>query len=963
MWKKLLSLNLVLLLLLTLLPAGALAADGTLKDSSGRTELRVRYAQRESWILYTSEKELISETDFAVSADQGRAEVTGSTVTFESDGLRPGETGTITATRLSGDGESYTIPFTVIMPYVGWYSKPEYDEKNLLEAWGSNKSFFYTGADGVRKVYLMVTNGDRPVTIEEQSGSEEITAEMMNGVVEGKDSTILSFTFSDAVTAGTYTKTVRAATAYDRAVTWTVTFTAGLALKTSGNKTMIEVPLSAKQGDWFSLCTMKDEPVTSDTFTISSDKGRADLSGDNVWVSIEGMNVGDTGTITATRLSDPDDRYTIPFTVTLPTYGWYSEPVLDGEKLLTAASPGGKEGNTFFYTGADGVRTVYLLLSRNSGDWPTELVSESGSGEITAELKDGGDALWGNRVLTLTLDAGVTAGNYAKTVTTRNGYGGTSTWTVTFADGKTLKAQNGSTALEVAAGSRGSWRLTTAKGEAVTEDAFSLSSDVGSVSFGGTWVYLDASALHVGDTGTITATRLSDPDEQYTIPFTVTLPYWGWYGEPVLDGENLLAAAISGGGNGGNLFLYTGADGVRTVYLLLSRNSGDWPTEILSESGSGEITAEMKDGGDALWGNRVLTLTLDAGATAGTYAKTVTTRAINGWERTWTVTFTDGSAAFGNGMATSLVVKARSSDFFKLYDITGEALWRDEWPELIVSPGMGVAYWGAGQIVWDASSVAPNKTGTLTLRAEDGRELTIGLQTVLPEYGYFAAPEKTAEQYLGLYASEWDYTEETGRTLYYFAVGPGTSGNLTLYEAASDDPRVNVSVEAEGACMKIELDGSVSAETVQATIHYKGESQKWKNAGRSDYVFEDDRTLTFRPAPVVKSSGGFTVQTAPPETPGQTPPATVTVPVTLTNDAAAPVTANVLAAVYENGRFLALKLLENVELQPGVPFEQTLEVQLLSGYDDPAAMSVKLYLVEDGSYRPLTTAALVTAAP
>ena len=181
MWKKLISLNLVLLLLLTLLPLGAAAESAGLKDDWGETSFNAQASGISSRFLFTEDGEQLTPETFDVSADicsvswsgRGRVELNGTD-------LRPGVSGTLTAVR-KADGKIFTMPITVYLPSYAYFRTNEFTDAAFITSL-DNGRINYADDPALRTVYLIGFDLSAPVNV---SGSGEISWQYLDGVVDG----------------------------------------------------------------------------------------------------------------------------------------------------------------------------------------------------------------------------------------------------------------------------------------------------------------------------------------------------------------------------------------------------------------------------------------------------------------------------------------------------------------------------------------------------------------------------------------------------------------------------------------------------------------------------------------------------------------------------------------------------------------------------------------------------------
>ncbi|MBR5382097.1 MAG: S-layer homology domain-containing protein, partial [Oscillospiraceae bacterium] len=222
----------------------------------------------------------------------------------------------------------------------------------------------------------------------------------------------------------------------------------------------------------------------------------------------------------------------------------------------------------------------------------------------------------------------------------------------------------------------------------------------------------------------------------------------------------------------------------------------------------------------------------DSSVMTGTVDATITIQWKNNYfsgTRAAAVRFTDDTTptAYFNGKYTNqLSIPAGIQQTLRLYGADGRRLSSVDYPTLTVSGDIGSARWDGDSVLWDSAGVAPDSTGTLTAKAPDGSSFTLDIEVVLPDYGFYSAPRKTAANYLGAAYNNTPYTNEYdangGDTVYYF--GAVTGSDLKFYEAASDNTNVEVDYSA-GTYIAVKLKDPSADSMETATVSCKGNYQ------------------------------------------------------------------------------------------------------------------------------------------
>ena len=832
MWKKLISLNLVLLLLLTLLPIGAAAESAGLKDEWGETSFNAQAGGISSRFLFTEDGEQLTPETFDVSADicsvswsgRGRVELNGTD-------LRPGVSGTLTAVR-KADGKIFTMPIMVYLPSYAYFRTNEFTDAAFITSL-DNGRINYADDPALRTVYLIGFDLSAPVNV---SGSGEISWQYLGG----SETKAISFTLSPSA-IGTHSISFTV-TLYGQEQNVTLFFSDGTALRTQWMN-VFTVPIGNNNNN---ILYMEDgTAITEAEFDLSADicpvRWNNWGQGDHVMLDgtkLTGSDVGRTGTLTATRKAD-GKRFTMPIIVELPWIGWFTTEEITPASFAAPAL----NAVTINYTEHPAQRTLYLLISKNNGDQFGPLSSVNGSGSITVEWVS-------SKEISVQLDP---AASGTHSISFSYGWGDhVETRSITFTDGLILLTTNGQARLDVEQPNITNYMLKTIDGTVLTPEEFDIISGIGSAYWTEQWVSIDVRNAQFGQEGNLTATRKAD-GKTYSIPVRAIAPFLGWYSRP----EQTADALISG----------------RMPELLWNYTSKGLPNLYLMIRGGRSFTVEA-DNPYIEWsriktaqGESAAVITL-APEVSGTFETWLTLKDDSGQTvSTIPAIFTDGAAMFPSYRSVSISTVGHGSNGFHMIDGDLQPVTEADYPVLTITSGLGNVFWDeSGSLCWDAREVGAGLSGTITAASADGsKTLSIPAFTVLPERGFYSEPVRNEETYLQPYDYFGTYSEEEGRTVYYLAVA--SNSDLCFFEAESSNEKIKLEYESGMPGLKITLDADAEGEvstgvTYLARYEYynqRTEQIEWSRDYRGTFQ------VHFRPAGAVAQHLGVRLVLPPSE--------------------------------------------------------------------------------------------------
>ena len=340
-----------------------------------------------------------------------------------------------------------------------------------------------------------------------------------------------------------------------------------------------------------------------------------------------------------------------------------------------------------------------------------------------------------------------------------------------------------------------------------------------------------------GSRETFHAVRSSDGAD-FTMPVEVTVPDIGLYSAPERSNESYLDYFGYGSGILQATFRYSAEQ--HDVYLCTSFSIvGLMSCETLPARSGVEIGAVLLD-------EHTVYLSIPADTT-GVYVANLQLYETVG-PQYYSVTFSDSHALLAEGRGALFIAcpdnrEPGKYENWRSLSVTGEdakPILPEQYPDLSIDGD------DVGQVELTADSGLnwkigyPGRSATVRISTQDGsdwREMV--LASILPDSGFFDAPEKSPEHYLSASSYTGDYTETEGRTVYYFA--QASASDLVFNEAWAEDSDAPISVELAngGECLKISLDGGMYGQDFGTGFSYRGVAYNRTWEGSASVFFRE----------------------------------------------------------------------------------------------------------------------------
>ena len=310
--------------------------------------------------LFTMENETVTADRFTLSSQLGAAvRLYTDSVSYNASSLRPGTVDVLTATRIA-DGETFTMPVEITLPYYGFYSGEEATNESFLCAAGSSLAvpFRYDPEDPQPVYYrsknaaIMAASIDSPALTASVTASGAVRIALAEGVTRGNELGVLHF--STEYGAGTQS----------------LIFTDGTLMLCGSSTIASSLP---RERNELKLNDLDGAPVSREeypTLRVSGDGlGSAAWEGETpVW-----SGAAETGTGTLTAVSADGSRsLTLFLECRLPNNGFYDAPERSAAHYLSKGTSytgqyDEENGRQIYYFGQASASDL-SFRSANSGD-------------------------------------------------------------------------------------------------------------------------------------------------------------------------------------------------------------------------------------------------------------------------------------------------------------------------------------------------------------------------------------------------------------------------------------------------------------------------------------------------------------------------------------------------------------------------------------------------------------------
>jgi VCBS repeat-containing protein len=834
----------------------------------------------------TNDAAVISAGTGSVTEDAGVVGgniATGGTLTISD--TDSGEA-SFTAQTTAGTYGSFTLGTNGAWTYTASNTNP------AIQALGTGdtltETFTVTSADGTTSSVVVTINGTNDAAVI-SAGTGSVTEDV--GVVGGNIATGGTLTISDAdsgeasftaqTTAGTYGSFVLAANGV-----WTYTAAnTNPAIQALGTGDTLTETFTVTSADGTTSSVVVTINGTNDAAVISA--GTGSVTED---VGVVGGNIATGGTLTIGDADGGEASFTAQSTAgaygsfTLATNGAWTYTALNTNPAIQTLGTGDTLTETFTVTSADGTTSSVVVTINGTND---AAVISAGTGSVTEDVGVvGGNIATGGTLTISDADSGeasftaqTTAGTYGSftlatngvwTYTAANGNPAiqslgtgdtlTETFTVTSADGTTSSVVvtiNGTNDAAVISAGTGS----------VTEDVGVVG---GNIATGGTLTISDADSGEVSFTAQTTAGTYGS----FTLAANGVWIYTASNTNPAIQ-------ALGAGDTLTETFTVTSADGTTSSVVVTINGTND--AAVIS-AGTGSVTEDVGVvGGNIATGGTLTISDADSGeasftaqTTAGTYGSF--TLGTNG---VWTYTASNTNPAIqalGTGDTLTETFTVTSTDGTTssvVVTING-------------TNDAAVISAGTGSVTEDVAVVGGNIAtgGTLTVTDADAGQAVFQAQAATAgAYGTFTLGTNGAWTYTALNSNPAIQALGVGQTLtesFTVRSTDGTTSTLVVTINGSNDAPV-----AQAASFTVAEDAAIVNGTVTAADIDNGGTHTFalNGAAPAGLTFNSNGTYSFNPANAAYQSLAA----------GQTQ--TITVPYTVTDNAGATSTANLVITV------------------------------------------------------------------